>query len=746
MKIFVVLDFWREKYFKQDKSGKYYMDYWNSSPGKYLKKALTAPRAGLGLDMNNYTLSFAYSSIPEKQPSGAYKKIPKKKSKPYTDKLLDKINECSPDLILSFGSQSLEALTGKSKVRSARGIPQKVDVKGKSYWMLALYGTDSIMVDPALDGLFKSDIQLAKQFVTQGEKAFIPKTGTYKMITDYAEVCHIFDDIIPKYKYIAMDFESNTLVPELEGSKPIFVSLSWKERQGVAIPLDHDGFNPGWTSEQLKDIYHRICQFVESDHIKIFHNGKYDIRLMMSCLGLTKATNIVDTLIMYYIGFNENEYASKGLKVLSYQFTDMGGYEDPLNKYKDKYLERYKDSWLKEQEEKTGKKPSLSSYVPPVNTVDGGDFNYEWIPIDIIYPYAAADTDCTLRIFNKERKVIDENPKWKHLIYDFYPKLIDALAQVEHNGLHIDMKRASELLPIYQGELDKASEALRKIPDIKQFEEERLAKVKERQAIKAIKKADRTAEQQKKFKEYTKYNGTDKKNGLPKYYYFPSSGNMNKYILYEMLGYRLPYEKDYITATAWKNKVPEEKLKYTDYKCDAKAALPYLIEKYDEPIAKELINYSALDKAVSSFLEPLPKKKDNKGLIHCKFSPTGTVTGRLNSSSPNFQQLPRRIADPHSFRYRYGVKSMFNSRFKGGVMINIDYKSLEVYIVALLAYMHYPKDTSLVQALLNNVDVHKDTATKAYDISLDEVTSEQRKASKAVIFGKIVPLCMVTCN
>ncbi|MCA7081825.1 hypothetical protein LGL73_13850, partial [Staphylococcus aureus] len=96
MKIFVVLDFWREKYFKQNETGKYYMDYWSSAPGKYLKKALTAPRAGLGLDMSNYTLSFAYNAIPEKQPSGAYKKVPKKESKPYTDKLLDKINECSP--------------------------------------------------------------------------------------------------------------------------------------------------------------------------------------------------------------------------------------------------------------------------------------------------------------------------------------------------------------------------------------------------------------------------------------------------------------------------------------------------------------------------------------------------------------------------------------------------------------------------------------------------------------------------
>lgn len=79
-------------------------------------------------------------------------------------------------------------------------------------------------------------------------------------------------------------------------------------------------------------------------------------------------------------------------------------------------------------------------------------------------------------------------------------------------------------------------------------------------------------------------------------------------------------------------------------------------------------------------------------------------------------------------------------------MINIDYKSLEVYIVALLAYMYDPQDDSLVQALLDNVDVHKDTATKAWNISLEEVTSEQRKAAKAVIFGKIVPLCMVTCN
>jgi DNA polymerase I-like protein with 3'-5' exonuclease and polymerase domains len=73
---------------------------------------------------------------------------------------------------------------------------------------------------------------------------------------------------------------------------------------------------------------------------------------------------------------------------------------------------------------------------------------------------------------------------------------------------------------------------------------------------------------------------------------------------------------------------------------------------------------------------------------------------------------------------------MIHSRFKGGVIANLDFKSLEVYIMALIS-----KDHSLTQVLLNNEDVHKHNASVAFGVPEDEVTKDLRTTAKAVTFG-----------
>ena len=124
----------------------------------------------------------------------------------------------------------------------------------------------------------------------------------------------------------------------------------------------------------------------------------------------------------------------------------------------------------------------------------------------------------------------------------------------------------------------------------------------------------------------------------------------------------------------------------------------------------------------------LPALQDPNGRIHTRFNPTGTVTSRLSSSGNfNAQNLTRPETDPRKFNHKYSVKSMIHSRFKGGVIANIDFKSLEVYVMALIS-----KDRSLTQTLLDNKDVHKHNASVAYGIPEEDVTKDLRTKAKAV--------------
>ena len=87
--------------------------------------------------------------------------------------------------------------------------------------------------------------------------------------------------------------------------------------------------------------------------------------------------------------------------------------------------------------------------------------------------------------------------------------------------------------------------------------------------------------------------------------------------------------------------------------------------------------------------------------------------------------------NPEDFEYFNTVKSMFVSRFKGGVLLNCDFTSLEIYIAALVS-----KDQGMVQILLDNKDYHEMTARKAFNIPEDQpCPPEDRQNSKKINFG-----------
>lgn len=753
-KVMAVLEFPRVSYFKQNDAGDFDFNFMGTKAGKLFLKTLTAPRAGLGLNINDVDIEFAYDSIPKVYKDGSYANISDKKGKASFDRLRDKMEETKPDLVLAFGGTSCLALIGNKGIGSLRGHPYDGAYKdGSSYTVFPMLNPEDILSSPNKELLLKIDISLIKRFLKGGRKALKPNVGKYELVRDYGRVKEIFTNVLglapltkPKYNIVAVDTETNTIKTWNKGAKPIILSMSWEEHQGVCIPLKHALAPDLWTDEQFNQIKQWILDLFEADQWKVLHNGKYDIRMLMDTYGLKHARKCVDTLIMFWIGvIEERGSVNKGLKDLAWLYTDMGGYEEPLDDFKEQYLKEDYNKWYKKEEAslieyanknplnsgkpRKPKKPAVSNYPGLVNEVDGSKFNYEWIPLDIIYPYAAGDTDACLRIYNKLFDIIKTNPNWVNLVFNVYPKLNDVLCHMEHNGLQIDTDKAEELAKAYGDRLDSVSkQIIAMIPEIGEVEQERLDNLAKRAKImKEVKPADRTKEQKEFIKEAGKYNGVNPSTGEPKYKVNLGSNNDLAYILYDVLGYELPADPLYLTDSTVKHRVPKEKLTYKNYRVNIEA-INYIRDNYDKRLGELLVTYSKTTTALSGFVLKLPALQDPNGRIHTGFNPTGTVTSRLSSSGDfNAQNLTRPETDPRKFNHKYSVKSMIHSRFKGGAIANIDFKSLEVYVMALVSGDH-----SLTQTLLDNKDVHRRNASVAYGIPEDEVTKDLRTKAKAV--------------
>ncbi|WP_252192271.1 DNA polymerase [Secundilactobacillus kimchicus] len=740
----VVLDYLRPSY--ADNEGNFI--FWNTRAGKLLNKTITAPRAGLGLDLKEVSVTFAYPKVPPIKANNKLAKVTKKLGSEYFDKLQEVAVKQEPDLILTFGNTALLGISGREGVDSRRGQPFQMSILSNEReikpWVIPLYGLENVLMDTVKEGLFRKDLQLVKDFLEKGPKVLTEGIGDYEFIRDFDRVKEVFDDILVKKKYpiIAFDTETNTLhgqyqnVPDKNGTgkidsaRPLMLSMSWEEGQGVAFLLDHK--ESTWTPEQLSQIYGWVKELLMSDQWKVLANGKFDIRFLKQTIGLTHTKHCLDIQVMYYIAVTEEKNVRKSLKVLAVQYTNMGGYEEPLNKFKEQFLIDHHEAWIQKMDarkEATGEKYYKKDYKPLVNEIDGSDFNYEWIPLEIIEPYAAADTDATLRIYNVLKNMIGENPKWANLVMDFYPRLQDALAEMEANGLYIDTDYADNLLRVYSDRRNRIVKEIQEtVPEVHEFEESRLNQVL---AYRAEMKKPKDERDEFVISEGRKLSGKDKSTDLPKYRYKPSSSQQNKYLLYYVLGYTLPYDRDYLTKKTVEDKVPESEITWENYKTD-QGALEYLVNTYEDKFAKLLLDYTVVNKALNSFIEKLPPLVDPKGTVHTTFNMLGTVTGRLSSSGDfNAQQLPRRIATPGKFGYNEPVKRMIKSRFDGGVILNIDFKTLEVYIAALLS-----GDPKMAQILLNGGDFHSQNARNMWHIPESEpVPKDLRSKAKAATFG-----------
>ena len=146
--------------------------------------------------------------------------------------------------------------------------------------------------------------------------------------------------------------------------------------------------------------------------------------------------------------------------------------------------------------------------------------------------------------------------------------------------------------------------------------------------------------------------------------------------------------------------------------------------KSESPIIEKILDYRQLAKLNSTYVEGLkPYINPVTKRIHSFFHQTITATGRISSTEPNLQNIPTRI------ELGKRLRKIFKPA-EGNVYIDADYSQIELRVLA-----HLSKDQHMVEAFKNNEDIHKQAASKVFNIPIEDVSKEQRSSAKAVNFG-----------
>ena len=143
----------------------------------------------------------------------------------------------------------------------------------------------------------------------------------------------------------------------------------------------------------------------------------------------------------------------------------------------------------------------------------------------------------------------------------------------------------------------------------------------------------------------------------------------------------------------------------------------------EHEVVPKVLEYRTLAKLYTNYAVGLKEEVRSDGRIHTIFTQTLTRTGRLSSISPNLQNIPARS------EYSELIRKAFIPD-NDSVLLSSDYSQVELRIFA-----HMAQATNLIQAFIDNKDIHTKTASDIFHVPENEVTKDMRRNAKAVNFG-----------
>lgn len=254
--------------------------------------------------------------------------------------------------------------------------------------------------------------------------------GDYAGIINAEEaLAYLYEVLNHPNELVAADTETTALYPR--NGYVLGLSMTHKENHGRYILTDI-----------LDDRHLKVLQEIFDTKVVIFHNMKFDYKMIRYHLGLDfNRARVHDTMVMHYV---LDETDSHSLKHLALKYTDFGDYDAELDSFKKEYCRKH--SILEE------------------------DFTYDLIPFDIIKIYAAKDTAVTWAIFHKFWPILQANPK---LLWVYQNLLIRGtlfLMDMEEVGIPIDKRRMAAAGAYLERELEVAKRDIYAFDEIKAFE------------------------------------------------------------------------------------------------------------------------------------------------------------------------------------------------------------------------------------------------------------------------------------
>jgi len=147
---------------------------------------------------------------------------------------------------------------------------------------------------------------------------------------------------------------------------------------------------------------------------------------------------------------------------------------------------------------------------------------------------------------------------------------------------------------------------------------------------------------------------------------------------------------------------------------------------HEHELPRLILEHRSLSKLKSTYTDTLPELIHHRtGRVHTSYHQAVTATGRLSSSEPNLQNIPIRSEQGRRIRQAFIAP-------EGYKLVAADYSQIELRIMA-----HLSGDKGLLKAFENGEDIHKATASEVFGVSLEDVSSDQRRSAKAINFGLI---------
>lgn len=110
--------------------------------------------------------------------------------------------------------------------------------------------------------------------------------------------------------------------------------------------------------------------------------------------------------------------------------------------------------------------------------------------------------------------------------------------------------------------------------------------------------------------------------------------------------------------------------------------------------AKKIVSFRKIAKMYGTYIVGMLQWVDDENRIHTTLKQTGTVSGRISSTDPNLQNLPRSSGDV------YKIREAFTAPI-GKRLVVLDYDQLEMKLMA-----HFSQDERMIAAIREGKDLH----------------------------------------